>query len=195
MKDAGHAITVLAHSYGGLVVCAALVGELFAVGDAGGTGTGPGVVHIVFLSCWLARPGESFQNIVARHRLLSKATLAFNDYGTAYGINTAEVFYNDIFEEDPERARALAAENTTHNWGVAGTPVEGAPWREVPCTYVHCLRDLTIELPLQRAMVEDIRLAGGRLAVVEIDAGHCPFFSRPLELVEVIRRRRCMLRL
>lgn len=187
LKDAGHSITVLAHSYGGLVACGALTSDLFASKDASsGTRTGPGISHIIFLSCWLTTPGASFQDIVAKHGMGTKVALAFNADGTAYGTNTAETFYSDIFESDPERAKALAVDNTTHNFSIAGTPVEGAPWKEIPSTYVHCTEDLGIEYPLQKAMVEDIRNAGGKLEVLEIKSGHCPFFSRPKEVIAVI---------
>ena len=188
LKAAGHSIIILAHSYGGIVVCGAITKDLYTPVDGNGRRSGPGVVHLVFLSCWIPQPGNSLEDVIKKYSFQCEVKLATNEDGTVYGTNVAESFYNDIFEVDPGRARALAADNTTHNWIANTVAVHGSPWKMVPSTYVHCKRDLAIMLPLQKNMVRDVVETGGKMNVLELDTGHCPFFSKPEEVVGILEK-------
>ncbi|HEV2309301.1 MAG TPA: alpha/beta fold hydrolase, partial [Acidimicrobiia bacterium] len=53
------------------------------------------------------------------------------------------------------------------------TPATRAAWRDVPSTYALCTEDRAVPRTLQRAF------AARTNHVVEIPAGHSPFFSRP----------------
>lgn len=188
--DASHPVIVLAHSYGGTVACGAITPDLYAFPETSGdSALGPGIVQLVFVSCWLPLPSKTVLDIIEKHGFQCDVDLGYAEEGSvAFAKNPAEAFFSDIFETDPDEARALAEKcNTTFNWKGAGVSVEGAPWRDVPCIYVYLKRDRCIYLPLQRAMVEDLVGVGGRFESAELDTGHCPFFSQPEQVVGLVQ--------
>jgi hypothetical protein len=63
---------------------------------------------------------------------------------------------------------------------VTGQPVGAAAWRDVPSTYLVCAQDRGTPAGLQR---EFARRAG---RVVEFDAGHHPFLSRPAAVRDLL---------
>jgi pimeloyl-ACP methyl ester carboxylesterase len=63
---------------------------------------------------------------------------------------------------------------------VVEQPVRSAAWQHVPSTYLVCTRDQGTPAERQR---EFARRAAG---VVELDAGHHPFLSRPAEVRDLI---------
>jgi pimeloyl-ACP methyl ester carboxylesterase len=63
---------------------------------------------------------------------------------------------------------------------VTGEPVGAAAWKQVPSTYLVCAQDRGTPPERQR---EFARRAG---SVVEIDAGHHPFLSRPVAVRDVL---------
>ncbi|MFE6738612.1 alpha/beta fold hydrolase [Streptomyces tubercidicus] len=63
---------------------------------------------------------------------------------------------------------------------VTGQPVRAAAWQQVPSTYLLCAQDRGTPARLQR---EFARRAG---SVVELDAGHHPFLSRPAAVRDLL---------
>lgn len=179
----GHRIVALAHSYGGVVACGALEDELLAKDKQSS-----GIAHVVFLSAWIPQPGNTLEDIIKKYGFLSKVELGFTEDGCAYSKNAAETFFNDINETDKLQADELAAATTTHNWVANTLAVQGAPYKKIPSTYIQTTRDLSTELPLQKNMVNDMVHAGGSVQIVEIDSGHCPFLSKPEELLQILIR-------
>ena len=59
-------------------------------------------------------------------------------------------------------------------------PVQSAAWQHVPSTYLVCAQDLGTPAGRQR------EFAGRAGSVVELDAGHHPFLSRPAEVGNLI---------
>ncbi|OQD86866.1 hypothetical protein PENSOL_c084G02071 [Penicillium solitum] len=178
--DTGHNIIVLAHSYGGIVASEALTLDLYA------NELTKGVVYLILLSAWLVQPGGTLGDLIWKYGFQSKVDLGNSGDGTVFVKNAAEAFFNDINSATAEK---LAAGNVTHNWLAASANVTGAPWKNLPTTYVHCTRDLAIMLPLQKSMVQDcINARGASKFVTEIiNSGHCPFLSKPNELISIVK--------
>ena len=59
-------------------------------------------------------------------------------------------------------------------------PVQSAAWQHVAATYLVCAQDRGTPAELQR------EFAGRAGSVVELDAGHHPFLSRPTEVRDLI---------
>ena len=165
LLDGGDEPTVVvAHSYGGIVTAEA----------AAGVGS---VRHLVLVSGYLPEVGQSLSE--------------FGDDGPApfldvdpdagtFGVRPellADTFLQDC---DPE-VRAQAADHLARqSLRVTGQPVKAAAWRQVPSTYLVCTRDRGTPPRLQR---EFARRAG---SVVELDAGHHPFLSRPAAVRDLL---------
>lgn len=175
--DTNHKIIVLAHSYGGIVASNAITPDLYSAG-------GSGVVSLIYLAAFVLPLGDGLGELVARHGMQSEVDLGDLGDGVMFPKNAPESFYNDI---ERERAEKLAKENVTHNYMAAVEKTKYAPWRDLPTTYVFCSRDKAILPPLQEALLKDVVDVGGSGIVTEsIEAGHCPFLSRPGDVQRIV---------
>ncbi|KAM0717633.1 hypothetical protein Q7P37_007485 [Cladosporium fusiforme] len=86
------------------------------------------------------------------------------------------VFYNDMA---PDAAKPFV-DALVHNRVQMPADFSDA-WRSVPGTFVLCKQDLAIPPERQRVEAEE-----GGMRIVEMEAGHCPFVSRPGELAGVV---------
>ena len=166
-------------SYGGIPASEAISPDLYS-----SNGTGPGVIHLIYLTCWLIPKSQSVQAVLGKYGFLSHVDVGMNEDGTAVAKNAADAFYNDVLPRS--RAEELARANVTHNIKVVGGDGEGVPWMDVESTYVLCEKDEAILVQLQRNMVKDAQDAGGKVRVETLQSGHCPFLSRPDELVGIV---------
>ena len=148
---------VVANSYGGIVTADAAAGV-----DA--------VRHLLLVSSYLPEVGESLSSFGGEE------PAPFLEIDPERGTFTvrpdalAETFLQDC---DPEIQRQAAARTARQSLAVLGQPVRSAAWQQVPSTYLVCADDRGTPADRQR---EFARRAG---SVVEIDAGHHPFLSRP----------------
>ncbi|HYI35698.1 MAG TPA: alpha/beta hydrolase [Thermoleophilaceae bacterium] len=120
---------------------------------------------LVLVTAMVPRPGETPMEFWA-------------DTGHRFGTDDEiETYLPDATPEQAERALALGRDQS-------GTPMsEPFPleaWPEVPTRYLACTRDNFNPVAWTRAMVRD-RLG---IEADEIDAGHCPYITRPGELAE-----------
>ena len=92
---------------------------------------------------------------------------------------TREVFYHDV--PDDLAAEAMARERRQSDTpGMEPWPLDR--WPDVPTRFILCRRDRIFPPSWLREVVRD-RLG---IAPDEIDSGHCPALSRPLELAEML---------
>jgi pimeloyl-ACP methyl ester carboxylesterase len=155
---------VVAHSYGGIVTAEA----------AAGIGA---VHHLVLVSSYLPEVGQSLSE--------------FGDDGPAPHLDVdpdagtftvrPELLADTFLQDCDAGIQAQAADHLARQSAqVTGQPVGAAAWRELPSTYLVCARDRGTPPRLQR---EFARRAG---SVVELDAGHHPFLSRPAAVRDLL---------
>ncbi|MFD5088346.1 alpha/beta fold hydrolase [Kitasatospora sp. NPDC058406] len=164
LLDGDEPTVVVAHSYGGIVTAE-------AAADVGS------VRHLVLTSSYLPEVGQSLSE--------------FGDGGPApyldvdpdagtFGVRP-ELLVDTFLQDCGPDVRAQAANHLARqSLRVTGQPVGAAAWQQVPSTYVVCGRDRGTPPRLQR---EFARRAGG---VVELDAGHHPFLSRPAAVRDLL---------
>jgi len=120
---------------------------------------------LVYVSGMVPRPGESADEWWAN---------TGHHFGTD---DLIETFLNDATPEQAERAMALALDQS-------GTPMAEpfplAAQPDVPTRYLAGTRDNMFPADWARAMARD-RLG---IEADEIDAGHCPYITRPDELAQ-----------
>ncbi|MEV7782164.1 alpha/beta hydrolase [Kitasatospora sp. NPDC088351] len=155
---------VVAHSYGCVVTAEA----------AAGIGS---VRHLLLVSGYLPEVGQSLSE--------------FGDGGPApfldvdpgagtFGVRP-ELLVDTFLQDCDAEVQAQAADHLARqSVKVTGQPVGAAAWRQVPSTYLVCAQDRGTAPRLQR---EFARRAGG---VVELDAGHHPFLSRPAAVRDLL---------
>lgn len=95
-----------------------------------------------------------------------------------------ETFYQDA---DPETANSLAASLRPHSRLAFRSPTPAPAWAEPTfenkIAFLRCTQDRTIPVALQNAVMQQ---SGVKWIVRDIDAGHCPWLSKPKEVVEAI---------
>ncbi|MFJ3793205.1 alpha/beta hydrolase [Kitasatospora sp. NPDC090091] len=148
---------VVAHSYGGIVTAEA----------AAGIGS---VRHLLLVSSYLPEIGQSLSDFGDG----SPAPFLDVDPGAGtFGVRPELLVDTFLQDCDPEVQARAADHLARQSLQVTGQPARAAAWRQVPSTYLVCAQDRGTPPRLQR---EFARRAG---SVVELDAGHHPFLSRP----------------
>ncbi|MCX4689401.1 alpha/beta hydrolase [Kitasatospora purpeofusca] len=155
---------VVAHSYGGIVTAEA----------AAGIGS---VRHLLLVSSYLPEVGQSLSDFGDD----GPTPFLEVDPGTGtFGVRPellVDTFLQDCDPDDQVRAANHLARQSMH---VITQPVGAAAWQQVPSTYLVCAQDLGTPPRLQRDFA---RRAGN---VVELDAGHHPFLSRPAAVRDLL---------
>jgi pimeloyl-ACP methyl ester carboxylesterase len=155
---------VIGHSYGGIVIAEAAA----SVGA---------VHHLLLISSYLPEVGQSLSSFGGDE---PAPFLAIDPEGgtfTVRGEALAETFLQDC---GPEIQHEALEKTAWQSLAVLEAPVQSAAWRHVPSTYLVCAQDRGTPADRQR---EFARRAGN---VVELDAGHHPFLSRPAEVRDLI---------
>ncbi len=155
---------VVAHSYGGIVVAEAAAGV-------------DGVRHLLFVSSYLPEVGQSLSSFGGEE---PAPFLEIDPEAGTFAVRPealADTFLQDC---DPEIQRQAVDRTARQSLAVLGQPVRSAAWRDVPSTYLICARDRGTPADRQRGFAA--RAAG----VVELDAGHHPFLSRPAAVRDLI---------
>ncbi|RYJ06365.1 MAG: alpha/beta hydrolase [Actinomycetales bacterium] len=157
-------VVVVAHSYGGVPVTAAV--------------DQPNVRGIVFVAAWIVDVGQSLVDVAGGPDNVPDWWDVHPEGGYVDALRGAEVFYNDMEAADA----ASHVETLTHNSLAVGfQPLERAAWRTTPSTYVVCDRDASLPPAFQ------LEMAGSLPRVLHLDSGHSPFLSRPSELADIVR--------
>jgi hypothetical protein len=86
-------------------------------------------------------------------------------------------FYADC---DPDEAAAAVARLGPQLVAGSRQAPNGIAWHDTPSTFVICLRDESIQVPLLR------RMSSRATDVVEWDTSHSPFLSRPELVVDLL---------
>lgn len=180
----GTQLTVLAHSYGGVVSSAALAD--LAPPKRGAGGAGGGVVNLVFAAALVPVEGSSPVDLFGG--VVPPWMVRNDDDGTLEvpGPQALQYFFNDLpADEAGEAAAAL----TLHPLRVPLEKIRcgAVAWRTVPVSYLICENDTAMPPAIaQQSMIDRVRKEGVEVRVFRCDGGHCPFLSVPDKVVEVV---------
>lgn len=155
---------VVGHSYGGIVTAQAAAGLA-------------SVRHLLLISSYLPETGQSLGDFGGD---TPAPFLDLDPAGGTFGVHPSQLvatFLQDCDEEVQSSAREHLARQSLH---VLGQPVSAAAWHDTPSTYLVCTQDRGTPAQSQR---EFACRAG---ALIELDAGHHPFLSRPDAVCEVL---------
>jgi pimeloyl-ACP methyl ester carboxylesterase len=155
---------VVAHSYGGIVTAEAAAGV-----DA--------VRHLLLVSSYLPEVGQSLSSFGGE---APAPFLDIDPEGGTFGVRPEALVETFLQDCDPEIQRQAMDRTARQSLAVLQQPVKSAAWRHVPSTYVVCVQDKGTPANRQR------EFAGRAAGVVELDAGHHPFLSRPADVCDLI---------
>ena len=161
---------LVGHSYGGLVI----------------SGAGEGrsdVAHLVYLCAFLVQPGETILEELARVPDLPAAkvldAIVGHDDGTS-SIDPDHAVAAFYALSPPEAARDAIGWLRPMNGESVLSRCRGAPWRQIPSTYVLCEQDQAIPVEGQRHM------ATNTTNRIVLDTDHSPFLSRPEDTAHIL---------
>lgn len=164
LAEADEPTVVVAHSYGGIVAAEAAM-EVASV------------QHLLLVSSYLPEIGESLSSFDGE---TPAPFLDIDPAGGTFGVRAdaaAQTFLQDC---DAAMQRGGIDRLIRQSLFVLGQPVSGAAWQHVASTYLACAQDRGTPPERQRSF------AARANRVVEIDAGHHPFLSRPAEVRDLV---------
>ncbi|KOT92555.1 hypothetical protein ADK87_35470 [Streptomyces sp. NRRL F-4711] len=164
LQDNDEPTVVVAHSYGGIVTAEAAAGVR-------------SVRHLVMISSYLPEAGQSLSEFGDSS---PAPFLEVDPHAGTFGVRPELLVDTFLQDCDPEIQTQAADHLTRQSVHVTGQPVGAAAWQHVPSTYLVCAQDRGTPPHLQR---EFARRAD---SVVELDAGHHPFLSRPAEVRDLL---------
>lgn len=155
---------VVAHSYGGIVTAEAAAG-LDTVG------------HLLLISSYLPEAGQSLSSFGAEE---PRPFLEIDPADGTFTVRTDALA--PTFLHDCGMAIQREAENKTarQSLAVLEQPVNSAAWRHIASTYLVCTEDRGTPADRQREFARPAR------SVVELDAGHHPFLSKPSAVRDLV---------
>lgn len=170
-------VVLCGHSYAGLVVSEAAAGPHQAVR------------HLVFLAAAVPDVGDSLTSLAGAG---SQENTAGQDEsgGEEVGFRAdgrlvlrPESARAGLFNDcTPDRADAAIALLRPLNPATGTQPVTGAAWHDIPSTYVRCTQDRLPYEPVAPAF------RGHAASVLTLPTGHCPQWSRPDLVAELLIR-------
>jgi pimeloyl-ACP methyl ester carboxylesterase len=155
-------VVLLGHSYGGVVITEA--------------GSDDRVARLLYVTSVMPDTGQSQADLIGSE---PAPWLDPSEDGTIGVLPdpVRELFLQDCDGATTEEA---VARLTRQSLAPFAQPPREIAWRQKPATYVVCTEDLATPAEVQRRRVRD----GARL--VEFEAGHHPFLSRPEAFAECI---------
>jgi pimeloyl-ACP methyl ester carboxylesterase len=162
IAEADGPVVLMGHSYGGVIITEAGVEDR--------------VSQVLYLTSVMPGTGESQADLVGSE---PAPWLVPSDDGTV-GVDpdmVRELFLQDCDDTTSEEALSRL---TRQALAPFTQPPRQIAWQQKPATYIVCTEDLATPAEVQRRRVR----AGVR--VVEFDAGHHPFLSRPDAFAQTI---------
>lgn len=155
---------VVAHSYGGIVTAEAAAGV-----DA--------VRHLLFVSSYLPEIGQSLSSFGGEE---PAPFLDVDPEGGTFTVRQDALVETFLQDCDAEIQRQAADRAARQSLAILEQPVRAAAWQQLASTYLVCTEDRGTPADLQRGF------AGRAGGVVELDAGHHPFLSRPASVCDLV---------
>lgn len=174
-----HPVLLCGHSYGGAVI------------TEGAAGPHPVVAHLVYLAGAVLDVNESMASFGPNPDHAASSTPDQENTtpeGPAPGPAGTIALPPDqaitgLFHDcSADRARRGADQLRPMNPAVGAQPLTGVAWRDLPSTYVRCARDRLPEI-VTKAFFEC------NPQVMELPTGHCPNWSRPDLVAELLATR------
>jgi pimeloyl-ACP methyl ester carboxylesterase len=162
-------VTLVGHSYGGVVVTEA--------------GNDPKVASLVYIAAFAPDAGESVQTLIANPPAGAPVPPILPPEDGFLALDKAKFAAAFAGDVDPATARFMA--NAQVPWGLdaAGGKVTTPAWKSKPSHYLVATEDHMIPPPAQRQMAQR---AGSQ--VVEVAGSNAIYVSRPSEVAQLIEQ-------
>jgi pimeloyl-ACP methyl ester carboxylesterase len=186
----GDEVIALMHSYGGQIGTNALAS--FSIANRQKAGLKGGVRDLVYMSACAVSEGKSMMDMVRYFGHESLIPLAFDigDDMTCVSRDPKTLLVGADCglpaDEIDTYVDTLVRWNGQCMYDVLMT--ERCAWRDIPITYIHMAKDMTIPHDYQKWLVEGMRKEGVRVQTATLETGHCPNLTATEGVVDVLRK-------
>lgn len=199
LAQAGKAVILIAHSYGGTPATESTLGlrleERLSQGKTGG------IARLAYVTALVPEVGMSAGEVLSDVAPENRDELNVDDFGWMFHAETgipaaARHSFSDLPQEEGE---AWIRRFPRHSAASFADPLTHPGYTGVPVSYLLCKGDMTIPAKNQRAGIEVMERASGRkVDVTSIEAGHCPIVSDPDAVVswvlDLVRKTEVLLK-
>lgn len=177
LATVGGPVVLVAHSYGGMVITNAAVGN-------------PNVKALVYIAAFAPDLGDTVASLSASApgSLLGPATLTIRPYTKPDGTPSAEGYitpseYRDVFAADLPRSTAttLSVLQKPADLSILTDPSGAPAWKTIPSWYMVARQDKAIPPDAERTMA---KRAGS--TTVEVNGSHSVAVSHPIAVADLI---------
>ncbi|KAI1311646.1 Alpha/beta hydrolase fold-1 [Xylaria venustula] len=170
-------VVVVMHSFSGMTGGTALEGldkqSCLAKGLKGG------VVRLIYVVAFLVLEGFQHSPYGTRDQMVPEMKTDL-EQGTVIVLpeDAKDMFYQDV---DDETIVELIKDLRPQSFGAFWSTTEYAAWRIIPTTYILTLKDKPSTVAAARFLIGTAKASGPHKIdnIIEVDAGHSPFISRP----------------
>ncbi|KAI1379720.1 alpha/beta-hydrolase [Hypoxylon crocopeplum] len=181
-----HDVIVVVHSFSGMTAGTALEGlDKQACAAKGLKG---GVVRLVYIAAFLVPEGFQHSPHGTRDNMIPEMKTDFETgQVTVLPEDAKEMFYQDL---DDAKVAKLIKDLRPHSLGTYWCITTYAAWRYIPTTYIICTKDRPTTVAAEHYLIETAKASGTHKIdnIIEIDAGHSPFFSKTQWMAEILMR-------
>lgn len=189
---AGTHLTVLVHSYGGVVASAAL-GDFalpppLSPDSKQGGGGRSGVANLLFMSAFIPTETQSLAGIFGGQT--PPYLTSDPETNTIVWTDPIDHLYNDLPAEEAALAESM---RVAHSHDAQHTPISDclqgrqAAWRTAPSVaYLVCQGDQALPAFMQEIIMGRVRGEGVKVRGFTCGGGHSPFLSMPDQVVKVV---------
>jgi pimeloyl-ACP methyl ester carboxylesterase len=163
LDDLTGPVVLCGHSYGGMVISRVRP---------------RGIAHLVYLCAFVPLEGQSLVTAGRGGRPASWIQMLDGGLMQPDPSRADEVFYTDC---DPATREWAKSKLKPQAAAIMMEPIGRPTWRDVPSTYVVCVKDGALPVEVQRDV-----FVPRMTHTVELQADHSPFLSQPDALAEVL---------
>lgn len=190
-KLVGQGLEVVAvlHSYGGQVGTNAFhgLGSQARKPD----GLRGGVTNLIYMTASALPEGMSMMDLVDQMGHTDLVPLAF-DFADDKTVISRDPKTLLVGESDVATAEVDEYVATLSRWNGHGMyqPITAprSAWRDIPVTYVHCMKDMTLPYDYQKWMVESMIKEGVSVQTTALETGHAPHLTATKDMIDVITK-------
>lgn len=144
------------------------------------------IARLVYLCAFLPCDGDTVMSLNGLNPSAHALPLEIDARGLTGRLPTETVKKAFLHDTDTRVATWAAAKFKPQALAPLNTPLQLTPnaYGTIPRDYVICSQDLAIEPALQRIMIKRAPCEH----VYELNAGHCPFFSMPWDVVKLLNK-------
>ncbi|MCJ1307507.1 hypothetical protein MMC25_001153 [Agyrium rufum] len=182
VEDTG--VVVVVHSYAGLSGGQALEG--LDKESCKAKGLKGGVIRIIYVNAYLVPEGFQHSPRGTRDNMIPIMQTDFESGTITLDLSGAK----DLLYQDMSLSSAMpwVEKLRTQSLGVYYSTTIHAAWRHIPTSYIICTLDLPSTVGIIHHLISTAKASGAHKvdSVIEVDAGHSPFLSRPEWTVDTL---------